>query len=151
MGGYYASAARHVAVYDDAGSPAFLEGARLGVPAPELGRQASSATRQKLRHEVAHLLVFAVADLPDQSRVPAWLTEGLAESFARGALSGETVASPNPDSLDAVRAFYERSRARVDAIAITDPSRLGALLRGDVDAPADTPSDAATVSAVGAR
>lgn len=150
MGGYYASGSNRAVMYDDLGGPDFIQAAATGMPSAEVAEQAARATREKIRHEAAHLLAF---NCGVQSRVaehPLWLTEGLAESFARGALSGgETGCAHLRSESDPVRAFYEQSRALVDTLVDQDPGRVAGLLRGAPVTIAPEPGTGATVSALG--
>lgn len=154
MGGYYASGSNRAVMYDDLGGPDFIEAASTGMPSAAVAEQAARATREKIRHEAAHLLAF---NCGVQSRVaahPLWLTEGLAESFARGALSGGGAGCADlRHEGDPVRAFYEQSRALVDTLVDQDPGRIAGLLRGVPGTVAAGPAPGATVSAVdgGAR
>lgn len=130
MGGYYASGSNHAVMYDDLGGPEFLQAADQGLCPGEVRAQAARATREKIRHEAAHLLAFNCGVQSRTGDHPLWLTEGLAESFARGALSGspgQSATARHDD--DPVRAFYEQSRAAVDAIVHSDPARLAEYLR----------------------
>ncbi len=134
MGGYFSPGAERIALYDDRRSPAFVAAARDSTCSASVLEQAEVATRLKLRHEAAHLLAFARGIQPAHGAEPLWLVEGFAESFARGALSGSlTPPTPEAHETDPVRAFYERSRAAVDAMVLADPLRLGAMLRSGRD------------------
>lgn len=159
MGGYYAAAANRVVAYDDA-SGAEFSAALAACPGDTadgrarreaLLREAWGATREKLLHEAAHLLAFNTGLQTPGVAYPAWLTEGIAESFARGALGGcapsvggapsrvacsiDSAASrrdyPDPGSRpDEIDSFYADSLGLVDAMLVTEPGALAALLQG---------------------
>ncbi len=165
MGGYYAAGANRVVAYDDA-SGAEFSAALAACPAetPEgrarreaLLTEAWDATREKLLHEAAHLLAFNTGLQTPSVAYPAWLTEGIAESFARGSLGGSPArpgaahshvacaASPvsrpeypdpksRPDEIDS---FYAGSLSLVDSMLTADPGALAALLRDVRSSPSE--------------
>ena len=94
MGGYYASRRNIVALYDDATGDHFVAALRDARSRPHGERRAAAllaeareATRAKTVHEAIHLLAYNTGLQQVGATYPLWLTEGLAESFARGALS----------------------------------------------------------------
>lgn len=181
MGGYYSASKNRVIAYDDATGVEFASAFRaVRTETPEgrqrietLQREAWDATREKLLHEAAHLLAFNTGAQSPGAPYPAWLTEGLAESFARGALGGRAScaaststsggrcagadapnarsdypgAGANPREIDA---FYDDSLRLVDAMLSASPESLASLLDDIARAPSDA-SAAALASAVAAR
>lgn len=150
MGGYYASGTNRAVMYDDVGGPEFVAASGDGAAPADIAEQAARATREKIRHEVAHLLAFNCGVQSRSIDHPLWFTEGLAESFARGALSGASPARRTArHEDDPVRAFYEQSRLMVDAMIDQDPSQIAALLRAAPEGLASSPAEFSAVSAVG--
>lgn len=180
MGGYYSASKNRVVAYDDATGVEFASAFRaVRTETPEgrqrietLQREAWDATREKLLHEAAHLLAFNTGAQKPGAPYPAWLTEGLAESFARGALGGRMSSAPstpstghcagagapnvrsdypgagaNPREIDA---FYDDSLRLVDAMLSASPESLASLLDDIARAPSDA-SAAALARAVAAR
>lgn len=180
MGGYYSSRRNIVALYDDINGDQFVEAIRT-LPKGRCGdarrtaliREAHEATRAKAVHEAVHLLAYNTGLQCPGATYPAWLTEGLAESFARGALSGcervRTAArrcaakmtvgeagaivskfAPPRGSADEIDEFYADSRRLFDALLERAPGELAAFF-GDLAQPRSgngRGTDEATVAAM---
>lgn len=180
MGGYYSSRRNIVALYDDVNGDQFVE-AMGTLPKGRCGdarrsaliREAHEATRAKAVHEAVHLLAYNTGLQSPGATYPAWLTEGLAESFARGAMSGcervRTAArrcaatltvgeagaivakfAPPRGSADEIDEFYADSRRLFDALLERAPGELAAFF-GDLAMPRTKngqATDEATVAAM---
>ncbi len=157
MGGYYSSRRNAVALYDDATSGQFAQAIGDAADAPDAGaraaallREAHEATEAKAVHEAVHLLAFNTGLQRPGVVYPLWLTEGLAESFARGSLSGCARTSdsarraaqslqvdeagavlgrftaPSGDA-ETIEGFYADSRRLFDALLERAPGDLAAF------------------------
>lgn len=178
MGGYYSSRRNAVALYDDATSGQFAQAIRDAARAPDaetraaaLLREAHEATEAKAVHEAVHLLAFNTGLQRPGVAYPLWLTEGLAESFARGSLSGcahtadsarraarslqvdeagailGRFTAPSGDA-QAIEGFYADSRRLFDALLERAPGDLAAFFADVAGAGQGVRPDAQAVAAM---
>lgn len=119
--------------------------ARIESEEARLSRLALEETLGRLVHEAAHVLTHNTGVFSRAAAPPAWLSEGLAESFARGELSGAPQSMEHAHTAEAWRivhvvtppgacaeepgAFYDHCRVVFDTLLREKPEALAACLR----------------------